>query len=252
MHGHLPSRMPSETQYQYVDRVVRLAKSRTDRQVHDLVVRMLEYVPAHILTRIPYDITLADDMKTIGLYGISMAVDNWSGQGSFMGYAYTCARYQMIEYARNHGRLPRKLIERSKKKTLAIARLTLKNTRPPSDTMVAAAIGETEDEYRRREYYTELYNTTVSLQALICEETSDTEFDAATSPLDTAKSALDNVFVEAALGILPPPEREVLVEYYYNQKTFKDIARELGRSESRMYQLAQQGLQRIRKMCEDE
>lgn len=96
-----------------------------------------------------------------------------------------------------------------------------------------------------------------SLEEVINEGTG-TDFDALTvgdtgrmpvSPDDPAAAALEadaRARLWQAVGWLPEAERHVIRRYYRDDRTLKQIGREIGKSESRVYQLYAQALDRLR------
>lgn len=69
-------------------------------------------------------------------------------------------------------------------------------------------------------------------------------------PSDLAAGAWEREALHVRIGWLPVMERTVIQAYYFEGLTLKQIARDLGRSESRAHQLHARGIERLRGFTE--
>lgn len=86
----------------------------------------------------------------------------------------------------------------------------------------------------------------VSLDALVQEPADVTS----SSPEEQVGAQQDRTRVRAALEALPPKNRQVIEDYYYNDCTLEDIGRKLGLSKSWVCRLHARSLEMLRAQLE--
>jgi RNA polymerase sigma factor FliA len=208
-----------------------------------------------IIPTVPVKIA-PEDLDQEGLIALVKAVDHFDPRRKvkFESYAISMVRGAMLEYLRREDWVPRSV--RSKQKLLhrAEEELTLqKGAENVTDADMAQYLEMPIDAFYQL-YYEANVLQVVSLEDMV----GDSEHDDL-DPLVVLESVKSKdpephmaAIVESqrslmmrCIGWLPIQERTVVVLYYYEGWTLKQIAKYIGRSESRAHQLHSQAVQRL-------
>jgi RNA polymerase sigma factor for flagellar operon FliA len=209
--------------------------------------RIIPAVPAKIA---------AEDLDQEGLIALVKAVDNFdpNRKVKFESFAISMVRGAMLEYLRREDWVPRSV--RTKQKLLHRAEEELALRRGPQnvrDTDIADYLELPIDAFYQL-YYEANVIQMVSLDDLVGDSDRD-DLDPLLV-LDSVKSKepdpdtlaiIDSQksLMKQCIGWLPEQERTVVVNYYYKGMTLKEIAKLIGRSESRAHQLHSQAIHRL-------
>lgn len=208
-----------------------------------------------IIPAVPVKIS-PDDLDQEGYIALIKAVDQFDPRRKvkFESYAISMVRGAMLEHLRREDWVPRSV--RTKQKAVHHAqeqvamRLGVENVK---DTDVAAELQMPIDAFYQL-YYEASVLQVVSLEDVVGDSEHE-DLDAlvvlesvkskAPEPHVTAIVESQKDLLKRCIGWLPHLERMVTVLYYYEGWTLKQIAKEIGRSESRAHQLHSQAIQRL-------
>jgi len=229
-----------------------------DQKLRDFFVRqyapLVKYVAGKIALGMPQNVEF-DDLVGFGVFGLFDAIDKFdpSKHVKFKTYAVTRIRGAIFDELRAIDWVPRSVRQKSREVEEAIMSLESKLGRQVSDREVASEMGLSEDDYNdtmlkisgtsvlslNDVWYTGDENDKVSIVESI-------ESPAAMNPDNIVeRDAIKKVIVEA-LSELPDKEKKVLVLYYYEDLTLKEIGKVLEVTESRVSQLHTKAILRLR------
>jgi len=208
-----------------------------------------------IIPTVPVKIA-PEDLEQEGLIALVKAVDHFDPKRKvkFESYAISMVRGAMLEYLRREDWVPRSV--RSKQKLLNRAEEDLalrKGVENVTDTDMAAYLEMPIDAFYQL-YYEANVLQVVSLEdvvgdsehedldpLVVLESVKSKEPDPDTLAIVESQRTL----MMRCISWLPAQERTVVVLYYYEGWTLKQIAKHIGRSESRAHQLHSQAIQRL-------
>jgi RNA polymerase sigma factor for flagellar operon FliA len=196
-----------------------------------------------------------EDLVSYGTIGLINAIDRYDpGRGvRFEAFATPRIRGAVIDQLRSLNWLPRSAVARIRQIEGAFARLEQRLGRFASEDEIAAEIGVTVQRYRQM--LLEMSTSVLSLDAPLGAVSQEDELVAlsdlledrdAVGPADyTERRELLEALLTAIEG-LPERERLVLILYYQEELTMKEISRIVGVSESRVCQLHMQAIMHLR------
>lgn len=196
-----------------------------------------------------------EDLVSYGTIGLINAIDRYDpGRGvRFEAFATPRIRGAVIDQLRSLNWLPRSAVARIRQVESAFACLEQRLGRFASEEEIAAEIGVTVPRYRQM--LLEMSTSVLSLDAPLGTAPQDDELVAlsdlledrdAIGPADyTERRELLEALCTAIEG-LPERERLVLLLYYQEELTMKEISRVVGVSESRVCQLHMQAIMHLR------
>lgn len=201
-----------------------------------------------------------DDLISSGTIGLIQAVDRYDpAQGvPFRTYAVSRIRGAIIDALRASDRLPRSVRQKAKRFAAVQNELSADGAQP-SHTQLAAAMGMTQKEYD--EMRVNCTWQTVSLNELMERPNSDGENDgfrelpSETNTGDFSQRLEERETLDAlseAVAALPARELLLVSLYYKEGMTMREICQILDVSESRISQLHQRALGRLRNHMERE
>ncbi len=192
-----------------------------------------------------------DDMVSYGVFGLIDAIDKFdmTKEVKFETYASLRIRGAILDQIRKMDWIPRTIRQRQKQIDAAMKEIEQSTGREASDEEIAAKLGISEDEFMDWQSQMKI-NNIVSLNEYV-EQGSDIPSDKNTtggfdSPESVVeKSELKEVLAET-LELLTEKEKKVILLYYYEELTLKEISRILEVSESRISQLHTKALQKMK------
>ena len=192
-----------------------------------------------------------DDMVSYGVFGLIDAIDKFdmTKEVKFETYASLRIRGAILDQIRKMDWIPRTIRQRQKQIDAAMKEIEQSTGREARDEEIAAKLGISEDEFLEWQSQMKV-NNIVSLNEYV-EQGSDIPSDKNTtggfeSPESVIeKSELKEVLAEA-LELLTEKEKKVVLLYYYEELTLKEISRVLEVSESRISQLHTKALQKMK------
>jgi RNA polymerase sigma factor for flagellar operon FliA len=195
-----------------------------------------------------------EDLISAGVIGLIKAVDQFdaSREVKFETYAIALIRGAILELLRGEDWAPRSVRDRIKQLERTYAAVEARLGRPGTDEEIAEALGVDVDQLHQT--LSDVGQATVlSLDDLLFSSEPEGTLRLGDTLEDHSSDTCVQVEVRErkyALGIaidrLPEREKYVLSLYYYEGLTFKEIGKILLVSESRVFQLHQQAMMRLR------
>jgi RNA polymerase sigma factor for flagellar operon FliA len=192
-----------------------------------------------------------DDLVGYGIFGLIDAIDkfDYTKGIKFETYASLRIRGSILDQIRKMDWIPRSIRQKQRKIEQANKKLEIKNGRSASDTEIATELEITPEELEEWQNQTKITNI-ISLDEFIeqgsesgIEHSFRTKYESPEKTIE--KQELKEIIVKA-LDHLTEKERTVIVLYYYEELTLKEISRILEVSESRISQLHTKALQKMK------
>lgn len=194
-----------------------------------------------------------DDLVSFGTFGLIDAIDKFDyGKGvKFETYASLRIRGEILDQIRKMDWLPRSVRQKQKQIDNAYAKIELEKGRPALDTEIAAELNISTDELDKWMAQTKASGI-VSLDEYL-EEGSESGItslvggnpDSFTPGAEMDREAVKEAIVKA-LEELTEKEKKVILLYYYEEMTLKEISLVMEVSESRISQLHTRAIQKLR------
>lgn len=201
-----------------------------------------------------------EDLISAGVIGLVKSVDQFdpTRDVKFETYAIALIRGAILEMLRDEDWVPRSIREKLKALDRTMMALETEFGRPASDIELAERMGISREEVSEllvRMGRTNVYSLddilgggdgddTVHFVELLVDETSNTGGEVEGREIRR--------ILTAGVENLPERERLVVALYYFEGLTFKEIGKVLGVSESRVYQLHTQAMNRLRNFMKSE
>ena len=192
-----------------------------------------------------------DDLVGYGVFGLIDAIDKFDyGKGiKFETYASLRIRGEILDQIRKMDWIPRTVRQKQKQLDMAYRKIEEKTGRLATDEEIAEELGISMDELLNMQNETKVSNI-ISLDEYMEQGDSKVE------PVETKdymqpdrvveKEELKKLLLEV-LETLTDKEKKVILLYYYEELTLKEIANVLEVSESRISQLHTKALQKMKK-----
>lgn len=223
-------------------------ETRADEARHKLLLQyigLIRYV-IHHLNLPPMTVLSYEDYLQIGLLGLNEAIERYdpSRGVKFETYAIPRIRGKILDEVRKFDWLSRTARKRSQEYIQAVETLRKKYKREVTEAEIREHLKLSEQEYR--EY---LRAAAAATYAISYQDSATTEdSDEPTDPLETLvaeeptpQQELEHKelieFVGQQIERLPERERTILILYYYEELTFREIGQILGITESRISQI---------------
>ena len=193
-----------------------------------------------------------DDLVGYGIFGLIDAIDKFDyGKGiKFETYASLRIRGSILDQIRKMDWIPRSVRQKQKQMESAITKLEKEKGANIKDKDIAQELGISLEEYRNWEGLTNISNI-ASLDEFMEQgaESGVKEFrnTAYIEPEDAVDREEIKKMLMAALELLTEKERKVVLLYYYEDLTLKEVAQVLEVSESRISQLHSKALEKMKK-----
>lgn len=212
---------------------------------------LVQYLAGRVHVRLPDQVDV-DDLASAGTFGLLDAIRSFNPDmgNKFQTYAAPRIRGAILDSLRSQDWVPRLVRTRSAKVRKATARLEMKHGRPPTEQEIADELGLSFDDYLKMHKD----GHAVGMSSIdrptfdadggkemceldVLEETSHT------NPFTAAqRKDLKRLITEG----LSRAERLIVVLYYYEQMTMREIGLSLDLSESRVSQMHASILDRMR------
>lgn len=233
-------------------------KKSRDPAVRDTFVKqyapLVKYVAGKVAVGMPHNIEF-DDLVGYGVFGLFDAIEKFDPDKhvKFKTYAVTRIRGAIFDELRSIDWVPRSVRQKSREVEDAVHRLEASLGRHVSDNEIANEMGLNIQDYQKTilkisgtsilslndVWYTGEDNDKVSIVDSI-------ESPQGLNPdIIVEKDEIKRVIIEA-INELPEKEKKVLVLYYYEDLTLKEIGKVLEVTESRVSQLHTKAIMRLR------
>ena len=229
------------------------ARLRTSELMEKLILEyapLVKVVAGRLSMYLGYNVEY-EDLVSYGVFGLIDAIDKFDTgkEVKFETYASLRIRGAILDQIRKMDWIPRTIRQRQRQIDTAMKDIEQKNGRPATDAEIAAYIGISENELSDWQNQAKADNM-VSLNEYV-EQGNDISSDKGLGGgFDTPervieKSELKEMLAQA-LELLTEKEKKVILLYYYEDLTLKEISRILEVSESRISQLHTKALQKMK------
>lgn len=229
------------------------SKGRTSSDREKLILEyaeLVKIVAGRLSIYLGYNVEY-DDLVGYGIFGLIDAIDkfDYSKGVKFETYATLRIRGAILDQIRKMDWIPRTLRQKQKKIDLAYQKIEARLGRMATDEEIAEELEITVKELITWQNQTKI-SSLISLDEYI-EQGSDVKVDEnqsshyAQPDKLVERSELKEKLLES-LESLTEKEKKVIILYYYEELTLKEISLTLEVSESRVSQLHTKALQKIR------
>ena len=193
-----------------------------------------------------------EDLVSYGVFGLIDAIDKFDTNKDvkFETYASLRIRGSILDQIRNMDWIPRTVRQRQRKIDVAIKSLEARTGKTPTDEMLAEELGVSGEELLSWQSQLKVTNV-VSLNEFV-ESGNEPVMDAKgnfrfAQPEEVIAETELKRMLKDAMQLLTEKEQKVILLYYYEDLTLKEISRVLEVSESRISQLHTKALQKMKK-----
>ncbi len=197
------------------------------------------------------DAVSLDELISAGSLGLLQAMEGFDPERglAFSTFAMRRIRGAILDELRSRDPLSRADRGQVRRMESAVAELEQQLGRAPSSGEIAGHLGVDHETVARLRQRTAVVGS-VSLEGepggrTLADRIGDDGDQAIHADLEASERA---GALQVALGALPPRERLILSRSYFEERPLRQIAHELGVTESRVCQLRAQALARLRKM----
>ena len=229
-------------------------KDKSLKEVRDKLILQYVYLAKYVVGRVKVNLPPSfsfDDVVSFGIEGLIDAIEKYhpSKSSKFESYALMRIRGTIIDRIRSSDWLPRTVRKKIKEIKIATERLKQQIGRAPTPHEIAGVMGLSEEKI------VEIMSSDVSVNSIYDKksvgddsvEIIDTIEDTKSSKPDDEMERLDTkTELQDALKKLPERERTLLVFYYHENMTLKEIGEAINISESRVCQLHAQAIMKLR------
>ncbi len=224
------------------------------RQLVDLHARIVKYVAGRMAIGLPHYVEF-NDLISAGLLGLLQAVDNFDPERGikFETYAIPRIRGAILDELRSQDWFPRSLRRKAKMLEEAYGTLEVQLGRPATDAEVAKRLSIDINELDGILGEVAVA-TIVSLDADTSGDDSENSTSLGDYLADSRTEDIEKVIarqemkdlIAARMAELPEKEQLVLVLYYYEELTLKEIGEILDVTESRVCQIHTRAIMRLK------
>ena len=215
---------------------------------------LVKYVAGKVAMGMPHNVEF-DDLVGYGVFGLMDAIDKYDPDKNvkFKTYAVTRIRGAIFDELRQIDWVPRSVRQKTREIESVISSLEAQLGRTASDQEVAGAMGMDETEYLKT--IQKISGTSILSLNDVWFSGDDNDKISIGDSIESPSSLNPDVMVEKdemrrviveAINELPDKEKKILVLYYYEDLTLKDIGRVLEVTESRVSQLHTKAILRLR------
>jgi RNA polymerase sigma factor for flagellar operon FliA len=229
------------------------AKRKTPELQEKIIIEyagLVKLVAGRLSMYLGYNVEY-DDLVGYGTFGLIDAVDkfDYTKGVKFETYASLRIRGAILDQIRKMDWIPRSIRQKQRKIDMAYQSLEQKHGRMASDEEIATELEISVDELETWQNQTKVTNI-ISLDEFMEQGTESRVEQSLTADFDQPdkiieKQELKEVLVKT-LETLTEKEKKVIVLYYYEELTLKEISRILEVSESRISQLHTKALQKMK------
>ncbi|MBN1698323.1 MAG: RNA polymerase sigma factor WhiG [Spirochaetales bacterium] len=236
----------------------RLYKNKKDPQIRDIFIKqyapLVKYVAGKIAIGMPTNVEF-DDLVGFGVFGLFDAIDKFDPDKhvKFKTYAVTRIRGAIFDELRAIDWVPRSIRQKSREVEETVRMLESQLGRVATDEEIARAMNMDAGDFQQ--LILKISGTSILSLNDVWNTGDDNDkisiVDSIESPSNlnpdtiVEKEEIKRVIIEA-INELPEKEKKVLVLYYYEDLTLKEIGEVLGVTESRISQLHTKAIMRLR------
>ena len=224
------------------------------RDLVDIYARIVKYVAGRMAIGLPHYVEF-NDLISAGLLGLIQAIDNFDHERGikFETYAIPRIRGSILDELRSQDWFPRSLRRKAKQLEEAYSVLEAQLGRPATDAEVAKKL-----DIKVEELDSMVGEVSIATIMSLDADTSGDDSDNSTNLGDyladvnnedveqiLAKQEMKNL-IRTRMSELPEKEQLVLVLYYYEELTLKEIGEILDVTESRVCQIHTKAILRLK------
>lgn len=229
------------------------AKSKSPEVREKLILEyapLVKLVAGRLSMYLGYNVEY-DDLVSYGIFGLIDAIDKFDSmkEVKFETYASLRIRGSILDQIRKMDWIPRTIRQKQKRIDAAMKEIETTTGRAASDDEIAQSLGISADEYVDWQSQMKITGV-VSLNEFMesgsdvpAEKSNQHRFESPEEVIE--KSELKEVLA-GALELLTEKEKKVILLYYYEELTLKEISNILEVSESRISQLHTRALQKMK------
>lgn len=228
-------------------------KDKTNRQVRDALIVQYIYLTRYVVGRVKVALPPTfsiEDISSYGVEGLIDAVEKYSPDkgARFETYALMRIRGNIIDKIRSQDFLPRSVRKKIKDVKDAQEHLRQKFGRQPTPSEIGDLLGlekeKVEQILAEDTTITSIYDKKGASDESL--EIIDTIQDQRLTPQEEMEEKDVKKELEHALKRLPERERMIMVLYYHENMTLKEIGETIEISESRVCQLHAQAIMKLK------
>ncbi len=240
------------------DQLWRRYRKTKDPELRDRLVRqyapLVKYVAGKVAVGMPQNVEF-DDLVGYGVFGLFDAIEKFDPDKhvKFKTYAVTRIRGAIFDELRSIDWVPRSVRQKAREIEDTVRRLEASLGRAASDEEIANALNMSFKDFEK----TMLKISATSILSLndVWYTGEDNDKVSIADSIESPQSLNPDIIVEKdeikrvivqAIGELPEKEKKVLVLYYYEDLTLKEIGQVLEVTESRVSQLHTKAIMRLR------
>lgn len=197
-----------------------------------------------------------DDLVSYGVFGLIDAIDKFDYDKGikFETYASLRIRGAILDQIRKMDWIPRSLRQKQKKIDAAMSKIELETGRSATDEEIAKELGISEEEYLLWQGQANVTNL-ISLDEF-AENNGEKGIDSIRgNSFDEPERVIEKQEVKRllaeSLNALTEKEKNVILLYYYEDMTLKEISKAMDVSESRVSQLHTKALGKMKQKLGD-
>lgn len=220
-------------------------------ETEDALVRrglpLVQYLVSDVAARVPRSVH-REDLVSAGMLGLAQAARSWDADRgvTFESFARTRINGAILDELRGRDWASRSVRSDARKLRDATESLTVSLRRAPRPEEVAAKLGVEPDAVRRLEGDVARASV-LSYDAVFADpDTPGAPPAAGESPADHLLSRELRAVLGDAVAALPDRLRQVVIEYFFDERPMQEIADELGVTESRISQMRAEALTLLR------
>jgi RNA polymerase sigma factor for flagellar operon FliA len=215
---------------------------------------LVKYVAGKVAIGMPSNVEF-DDLVGFGVFGLIDAIDKYDPEKNvkFKTYAVTRIRGAIFDELRQIDWVPRSVRQKTREIESTISSLEAQLGRTASDQEIAGSLGMNEDEYLKT--IQKISGTSILSLNDVWFSGDEKDRVSIVDSIESPASLNPDVMVEkevmrqviiTAINELPDKEKKILILYYYEDLTLKDIGRVLEVTESRVSQLHTKAILHLR------
>ncbi len=192
-----------------------------------------------------------EDLVSYGIFGLIDAIDKFDYEKGikFETYASLRIRGAILDQIRKMDWIPRTLRQKQKKIDAAVSKIEIQSGKTATEEELANEIGISQEELLVWKGQTNITNV-ISLDEFVENGGEKEAIHEKTSSFDMPEDVVEKnelkQLIKDSLETLTEKERKVILLYYYEELTLKEISNVMEVSESRISQLHTKALQKMK------
>ena len=256
--GKVPGDVNNLIEQKTEDELWLLYRRTKDPKIREAFIKqyapLVKYVAGRVAVGMPSNVEF-DDLVGYGVFGLLDAIDKFDPEKNvkFKTYAVTRIRGAIFDELRSIDWVPRSVRQKTREVEEAISALEAQLGRTATDQEIAQSMGMDENEYQK--VMQRISSTSILSLSDMWFSGDENDKVSIGDGIESPSSLNPDVIVEKeeirrviinAINDLPEKEKKILVPYYYEDLTLKEIGQVLEVTESRVSQLHTKAILRLR------